>query len=175
MQFPITKAEKIRLLILDVDGVLTSGKLFYGPNQMRLLDFNVHDGLGIKLLQRSGVQIAVITARQSEAVTDRMRELNIQHVYQGQAEKISAYQSLKQTLKLSDDQIAYIGDDLTDLPLLQLVGLAATVANASQAVKDKVDWISSLNGGEGAVRQLCELLMQTQKTWDGIVATFLQA
>jgi len=175
MNFPIEKAKKIRLLILDVDGVLTSGRLYYGPNSLRMLDFHIQDGLGMKLLQKSGVEIAIITSRTSDAVTERMAELNIKYVFQAQHEKIIAYESLKNTLQLSDKEIACMGDDLPDLPLLRRVGLSATVANAPNIIQQQVDWISEKNSGDGAVRALCEALMQAQNTWDAMMKPFLQA
>ncbi|MDX1902442.1 MAG: HAD-IIIA family hydrolase [Gammaproteobacteria bacterium] len=171
--FPTEKAKKIRLFILDVDGVLTSGRVYYGPNQLRLLDFHVHDGLGMKLLQRSGVELAIITARSSDALTERMQELGVTHVFQNQHNKLTAYESLKEKLSLTDAEIAYVGDDLTDLALLKRVGFSATVANAPKILQEHVDWITSCAGGSGAVRELCEAIMHAQNTLTPLLHSFL--
>lgn len=168
------KAKKIRLLIADVDGVLTSGALFYGNQGSEMKDFNVHDGLGMKLLQKSGVHIAIITAKQSQIVTLRMQDLEIKHVYQGQSNKLIAYQELKQTLGLDDSEIAYIGDDLPDLPLLLRVGLPVSVPNAPKIMHEHVAFITETAGGKGAVRELCEMIMKAQGTYDALIDSYLQ-
>src|SRR5258708_6043656 len=130
MQDIIEKAKKIRLVIFDVDGVLTTGQLFYGPNGHDYKEFHVHDGQGIKFLQQSGVNVAIITVKHSAIVTQRMQDLEIDHVYQGYANKLPAYEDLKQKLNLDDQEIAYVGDDLPDLPVISRVGLGVTVSNA---------------------------------------------
>jgi len=168
------KAKKIRLLICDVDGVLTSGTLFYGPNGSEIKDFNVHDGLGMKLLQQSGVHLAIITAKKSQAVTLRMQDLNIQHVYQAQSNKLIAYADLKQKLGLDDSEIAYIGDDLPDLPLLLRVGLPVSVPNAPKMIHEHVAFITENAGGQGAVRELCEIILRAQDTFQSVIDEYLQ-
>lgn len=168
------KAKKIRLLIADVDGVLTSGVLFYGPEGSEVKDFNVHDGLGMKLLQKSGVQLAIITAKQSKAVALRMQDLNVEHVYQAQSDKLIAYQDLKQKLGLDDSEIAYIADDLPDLPLLCRVGLPVSVPNAPKIIHQHVAMITDAPGGKGAMRELCEFIMKAQGTYDSMMDSFLQ-
>src|SRR3990167_1161758 len=124
------KAKKIRLVIFDVDGVLSTGALFYGVNNIEFKSFNVHDGFGMRALQKAGIPIAVITARESDIVTRRMQDLEVKYVYQKQPDKVIAYDDIKQKLKLTDEQIAYVGDDLPDLPVMRRVGFAITVANA---------------------------------------------
>lgn len=168
------KAKKIRLLICDVDGVLTSGTLFYDMNGSQSKDFNVHDGLAMKLLQKSGVHLAIITAKQSHAVTHRMQDLNIEYVYQAQSNKLIAYQDLKQKLGLDDSEIAYMGDDLPDLPLLIRVGLPVSVPNAPKIIHEYVTYITDTPGGKGAVRELCEIIMKAQGTYDSMINSYLQ-
>ncbi len=170
----IKKAKAIRLAIFDVDGILTSGKLTYGINETVLLDFHVRDGLGMQLLQKSGVQIAIITSRLSNAVKQRMSNLGIQHVFQGQREKKTAFKLLQQELKLEEQQIACMGDDLPDLPILKLAGFAATVPDAPKIIQEHVDWIASVPGGMGAVREFCEFIMQAQETFSVVTENFLR-
>lgn len=168
------KAKKIRLLICDVDGVLTTGALFYGPHGSEIKDFNVHDGLGMKLLQKSGVHVAIITAKKSEAVTLRMQDLGIEHVYQAQSDKWLAYTDLKQKLGVNDADIACIGDDLPDLPLLRQVGLPVSVPNAPKIIHEYVALVTETPGGKGAVRELCEMIMKAQGTWHSSIETYLR-
>ncbi|HSW69722.1 MAG TPA: HAD hydrolase family protein [Gammaproteobacteria bacterium] len=167
------KASKIRLLISDVDGVLTSGTLFYGPMGSEMKDFSVYDGFGMKLLQQSGVHLAIITAKKSEAVAVRMQDLHIEHVYQGQSNKLMAYEDLKQKLNLDDAEIAYIADDLPDLPLLRRVGLPVSVPNAPQIIHEHVVFVTKAYGGKGAVRELCEIIMKAQGTYQSIIESYL--
>ena len=173
MQALIEKAKSIRLVIFDVDGILTSGNLFYGQNGSEIKAFHVHDGIGMKLLQQTGVHVAIITARHSDMVTKRMEDLGVSHVYQGQCDKLPAYDDLKQKLNLTDLQIAYIGDDLPDLPILRRVGLSVTVPNAPLAVQENVSWVLKKEGGQGAARELCEFIMQAQGTYQTLVAAYL--
>ncbi len=170
----IDKAKKIRLLIADVDGVLTNGSLFYGSQGSEIKEFSVHDGLGMKLLEKSGVHLAIITAKQSQTVAIRMQDLNIKHVYQGQSNKLLAYEELKQKLNLNDAEIAYIGDDLPDLPLLRRVGLSVSVPNAPKVMHEHVAWVTQAAGGQGAVRELCEFIMKAKGTYDAMIASYLE-
>lgn len=167
------KAKKIRLMILDVDGVLTTGHLTYSANGIEQKDFHVHDGQGLKFLQRSGVEIAIITTCQSLMVKRRTQDLNIKYVYQGQTEKLPAYEELKQKLQLTDEQIAYMGDDLPDLPILRRVGLAISVPNAPQIIRDQVAFVTTKKGGKGAVREVCDFIMQAQNTYQPLVDSYL--
>jgi len=170
----IEKAKPIRLAIFDVDGVLTTGNLLYSPMGLESKEFHVHDGQGIKFLQKSGVEVGIITACKTSAVTQRMKDLDIQHVYQGSREKISAYEDLKKKLNLQDEQIAYMGDDLPDLPLIQQAGLGITVPNASPIMHHYAQWTTQAAGGKGAVREVCEFIMQAQGTYDAIVNAYLR-
>lgn len=167
------KAKKIRLAIFDVDGVLSTGALTYGPDDTESKTFHVHDGMGMRMLAKSGVVIAIITARNSTIVAKRMQDLEIVHVYQGYADKLPAYEDLKQKLKLNDNEIAYVGDDLPDVPLLKRVGLSITVPNAPSIMQQYVHWTTKKKGGKGAAREVCELIMQAQNSYDAIIKTYL--
>lgn len=170
----IEKAKKIRLAIFDVDGVLTDGRLYIGNDNVELKAFHVHDGFGIQLLQKSGVTVAIITAKQSDIVSKRMKQLGIHHVYQGSADKLIAYEDLKLTLNLNDEQIAYMGDDLFDLPVLQRVGLSATPCNATLQMHELVHYVTKKEGGFGAARELCEFIMKAQNTYDSLLNHYLE-
>jgi len=173
MQTVVEKAKAIRLLILDVDGVLTSGILYYGNDHMEMKGFHIHDGLGIKLLQKTGVTVAVISGKRSHLVEGRLKELNIDHAYLGHEDKVPAYDDLKQKLELNDNDIAYMGDDLLDLPLLRRAGLAITVPNAPAIMKQYVDFTTIKMGGEGAVREVCELIMNAQGQYLSVIQSYL--
>lgn len=172
MQPIFSKAQPVKLLILDVDGVLTDGTVYLDNNGLQQLGFHIQDGLGIKLLQKTGVSVAIITGRQSHIVALRAEMLGIKYVYQGNINKRAAYADLKALLQLTDNEIAYVGDDLPDLPLLQQVGLSIAVANARDIIKQFADWQTQACGGHGAVREACELIMQAQGTWEAIIDEF---
>lgn len=162
MQDIHSKAASIRMVIFDVDGVLTDGSLFLGDDGQEYKAFNSKDGHGMKMLQQSGVTIAIITGRTSEVVRIRMESLGIEHVFQGIHDKRTAYAELKALIGLEDDEIAYVGDDVVDLPVMVKVGLAITVADAHPMVKQHAHWTTSNGGGKGAAREICELLMDAQ-------------
>lgn len=167
------KAKQIKLLILDVDGVLTSGIIYYGSNEIEMKGFHLHDGLGIKLLQRSGIPVAIISGKNSEPVARRIQELNIQHAYLGYEEKLPAYEDLKQKLGIKDEHIAYIGDDLPDLPLLRRVGFPVTVSEAPAILKQHADYITKNPAGKGAVREVCELILDAQGKLQSVIQSYL--
>jgi 3-deoxy-D-manno-octulosonate 8-phosphate phosphatase (KDO 8-P phosphatase) len=167
-----TRATRVRLLALDVDGVLTDGLLYYGNNGEELKAFNIKDGLGIKLLQKAGVKVAIITGRQSDIVSRRARELGIDDVVQGREDKHQALLELCQRHQLSMQECAYMGDDLPDLAAIVAAGLGMTVANASAAVRDAADWCSVYDGGRGAVREACEFILSTRGAWSAAVSDF---
>lgn len=160
MQSAIEKTKPIRLLILDVDGVLTSGTIYVGMQGTEMKGFHIHDGLGIRLMQKAGIEMAVISGHYSEAVAERLRYLDVKHVYLGHDKKLPAYDELKQTLSLNDHEIAYMGDDLPDLPLLTRVGLAMTVTQAPEIIKKHAHFVSTKKGGKGAVREACEFILE---------------
>lgn len=158
----IEKAKRIKCLVCDVDGVLTDGLLHIDNHGNELKSFHVQDGMGLKLLMAAGIQVAVITTARNAVVDHRMQQLGITFYYKGQVDKRDAYKKLKETLGLEDKQFAYIGDDLPDLPLIKQVGLGVTVANAVPQVKEFADWQTSNLGGKGAVRELCDLILNAQ-------------
>ena len=158
------KAADIKLVIFDVDGVLTNGGLFFGDSGEEYKMFNSKDGHGMKMLQDSGVHIAIITGRSSNVVTQRMINLGVEHVFQGVEDKNLAYQELKAQLGIEDSNIAYMGDDVIDLPVMTKVGLPMAVADAHSLVIDNAAWTSQFKGGHGAAREACEMIMQAQGT-----------
>jgi 3-deoxy-D-manno-octulosonate 8-phosphate phosphatase (KDO 8-P phosphatase) len=158
------KASDIRLVIFDVDGVLTDGSLYIGDDGQEYKAFHSKDGHGMVMLQQSGVEIAIITGRSSEVVRIRMASLGIQRVYQGKREKLPAYEELKQITGFDDEQIAYVGDDVVDLPVMTRVGLAVTVQDAHALTKQHAHWVTPSKGGRGAAREVCELIMDAQGT-----------
>ncbi len=161
----LERARPVKMVIFDVDGVLTDGRLFVDNRGDEYKAFYSKDGLGMKMLQGTGVHIGIITARTSEVVQHRMASLGIVHVYQGQLEKLAAYEKILAELQLTPEQTAYVGDDLVDLPVMQKVGLAIAVADAEPWVMQYAHWITSRAGGLGAARDVCELLMHAQGTW----------
>lgn len=168
------QARQIRLLILDVDGVLTDGKLFFDYLGNEFKAFHAHDGHGIKMLQQTGVEIAVISGRESLIVTKRMEELDVSLVYQNQRDKRAAFADLLKKLDLTPEQVAYVGDDVVDLPIMTQVGLAIAVADANEAVIACADWTTKLGGGLGAVREVCDMIMQSQDNFELILADYLE-
>ena len=165
-------AAAIRILALDVDGVLTDGSIYYGNSGEELKAFSIKDGLGIKLLQQAGVTVAIITGRQSEIVARRARELGIEEVVQGREDKREALLELCERTGLSAADCAYMGDDLPDLAAIQLAGLGLTVADGCAAVRRAADWTSSRQGGRGAVREACEFILAARGQWDELEAQF---
>lgn len=162
MQDILARAKQIKLLILDVDGVLTDGQIIIGDNGQEYKAFNSRDGHGMKLLQYTGVEIAIITGRTSKTVTHRMKGLGIKHVFQGQRIKLPAYEELLHKLDVQPEQCAYVGDDWVDLSIMSRVGLAIAVQDADARVKQHAHWITPSRGGKGAAREVCELIMEAQ-------------
>lgn len=158
----LDKAKRIKCVICDVDGVLSDGLLYIDNHGNELKTFHVQDGMGLKLLMSAGINVAVITTSRNEVVDHRMKQLGIKLYYKGQVDKRDAYVQLKKSLNLSDEQCAYIGDDLPDLPLIQQAGLGVAVANAVSLVKEYADWQTEQMGGRGAVRELCDFILQAQ-------------
>ncbi len=158
------KARKIKLLILDVDGVMTDGRIILDNQGNELKAFHVRDGHGIKLAQKAGIVIGLISGRSSEVVNIRARELGIMEVHQGAHEKEAAYETIIKKYGYEDDEVAFIGDDVVDVPVLQRVGLAVTVADADPAVKPHVDMVTEAAGGRGAVREVINIILQNRGT-----------
>ena len=159
-------AKLIRLVLFDVDGVLTDGNIYIDPNGAELKVFNTHDGHGIRMLQHNGIEVGVITGRRSKALEYRMQDLEVKHVYQGCKDKFSIYQELLTKLNLNEKQTAFVGDDIVDLQIMSRCGLAMAVANAHSFVKKHAHWETSVRGGQGAVREVCELLLDAQGLLD---------
>jgi 3-deoxy-D-manno-octulosonate 8-phosphate phosphatase (KDO 8-P phosphatase) len=168
------KAKQLKLLILDVDGVLTDGRLFFDNSGTEYKCFHARDGHGLKLLQQTGVQVAVISGRQSNSVALRMKNLGITHVFQGHENKRGAFAALMADTGVTPGQCAYVGDDLLDLPIMQQVGLSIAVQDANFAVKERADWCTLLPGGQGAVREVCDLIMQSQGSFAKVLGTYLK-
>ncbi len=173
MKHILQRAAPIRLLICDVDGVFSDGTLYLSDQGDEYKLFHVQDGLGVKLLLKSGVKVAVISSRSSPLVEKRMRSLGIEHIYQGRSEKLPAYLDLLHQFDLTHNQVAYVGDDLPDLPLLKRAGLSISVANAVNLVKQHTHWQTTASGGRGAVREICELIMQAQGTLATLQSDYL--
>ena len=169
----VEKAKKLKLLILDVDGVLTDGKLFFDNQGNEYKSFHARDGHGIKLLRQTGVEVAVISGRKSNSVALRMKNLGIAHVYQGHENKRAAFDEIIEKIGIKPDQAAHVGDDLLDLPIMTRVGFAIAVADANFAVKQRADWCTTLPGGHGAVREVCDFIMQAQGHFDEVVNAYL--
>ncbi|MFV1981902.1 MAG: 3-deoxy-manno-octulosonate-8-phosphatase KdsC [Thiohalomonadales bacterium] len=167
------RADKIKLVIFDVDGVLTNGALFIGDDGQEYKAFHSRDGLGMTMLQNTGVEIGIITARSSNLVKLRMESLSIKYVYQGRKQKLPAYKELLAKSGYTPEQVAYVGDDLVDLPVLLDVGLAIAVADAHPFVLKHVHWQTKNMGGLGAARDVCEMIMQAQGTLEQQYARYL--
>jgi 3-deoxy-D-manno-octulosonate 8-phosphate phosphatase (KDO 8-P phosphatase) len=167
------RARGIRLAIFDVDGVLTDGGLHYSDSGEESKVFDVRDGLGMKALQTSGVELAIITSRRSGCVARRAENLGIELLFQGVEHKLNAFGQLAASLGLEARHCAYMGDDWVDLPVLTRCGLAVSVPEAPEAVKSRVHYVTRAGGGRGAVREACELIMQAQGTFEKQLAPFL--
>jgi len=163
------RAKKIRVLLMDVDGVLTDGRIWLLSRRdgtaSEIKGFSAYDGAGLKLARAAGVRTGIITGREPSAVSQRARECEIEFVYQHRATKLGALDEIMQTTGASANEVAYIGDDLPDLPVLQRVGLAVAVANAAPEVKRAAHFVTTRSGGEGAVREVIELIVKAQGKW----------
>jgi 3-deoxy-D-manno-octulosonate 8-phosphate phosphatase (KDO 8-P phosphatase) len=162
MDAVLERARRVRLLVLDVDGVLTDGRLFVSASGEELKVFHVRDGSGLVAIQRAGLTVAIVSGRDSPAVTRRARELGIRHVSQGVADKAVELRSLANELGVTSEEIACVGDDTPDLPMLRLAGLAIAVADAHPALQAEVLWVTKAAGGRGAVREVCDLLLSAR-------------
>ena len=167
------RMKRIRLIVLDVDGVLTDGGIYMGPSGEAMKRFDIKDGLGIALWHRAGGKTAILTGRSSQIVENRARELHISVVRQGCVDKAAAYEELKKELRLSDDEIAYIGDDLIDLPVMRKAGLSVAVADAVPEVKAAAFFVTEHAGGNGAIRETAELLLRAQGRFEEAASQYL--
>lgn len=159
------KLKDIKMLILDVDGVMTDGRICMNDNGEETKSFNVKDGYGIRLMLDAGIDVAIITGRRSGVVDRRAKDLGIKYVYQGVSDKRAAGIGLLAERNLTGDHACYIGDDLPDIPLLRYVGLPVSVADAVKEVQEEALYVTRKNGGEGAVREICELILKAQGAW----------
>ena len=162
----------IRLLLMDVDGVMTDGRIIFDSNGIESKFFNVKDGHGIKMVQRSGIEVGIISGRESQVVRNRAEELGISFVYLKAYDKLIPFQEILSKTGLVDRQVAYIGDDVIDIPILRRVGFAAAPADAIADVFPYVHLITKNGGGWGAVREVCDLLLKGQKTWEGLTTRY---
>jgi 3-deoxy-D-manno-octulosonate 8-phosphate phosphatase (KDO 8-P phosphatase) len=156
------RAKSIRWLIMDVDGVFNNGQIYFSAEGEHLKPFHVHDGLGLQHLRQHKIELAIISGRSSDIVKKRFNDLGITRCYLGHLDKISIYQKIKKEEQLGDASIAYIGDDLPDLPCILKAGLGISVPNAIDSVKKQADWITQKRGGEGAIREVCDLIISAQ-------------
>lgn len=166
------KLDKIGLLLLDVDGVLTDGGIIYDGNGLETKCFNVRDGHGIKMLQRHGIEVGIITGRTSIVVDIRAKELGIDLVYQGALKKLECYEEIKVKKGLLDSQIAYMGDDVIDVPVLRRVGFAAVPVDCLAEVRTVAHYVTSAGGGKGAVREVCDLILKARGFWGEIAVRY---
>lgn len=167
------RAAQVRMMIFDVDGILTDGSLYFGPEGEIIKSFNVLDGHGIKLLQQSGVVTAIISARQSAIVTRRATDLGIVHVQQGIHDKRRAFEQLLEQTAIPMDACGFVGDDVIDLPILTRVGFAASVPNGHPEVRQRVDYVTQASGGRGAVREICDFILRAQGNYEAALAPYL--
>ena len=169
----LEKAKKIKCLVCDVDGVLTDGLLFLDNHGNELKAFHVQDGMGLKLLMAVGIEVAIITTSRNAVIDHRMQQLGIKHYFKNQIDKRSAFNELKERLGFSNEEFAYIGDDVPDLPIIQQVGLGVAVANAVRQVKEFAAWQTELAGGCGAVREVCDLILNAQNKLEAAINAYL--
>jgi 3-deoxy-D-manno-octulosonate 8-phosphate phosphatase (KDO 8-P phosphatase) len=166
------QASRIRLLILDIDGVLTDGSLYFGPREEVFKVFHVRDGHGIKMAQLGGVEVAFLSGRRSDAAFFRARELGVTRYYEGLRDKVPVLEELCRGLNLTPEEVAAVGDELVDLPLFHRVGLAVAVADAVPEVKAAAHWTTLSPGGQGAVREVTDLILKAIGAWDKLLATW---
>lgn len=171
----IERASRVALLILDVDGVLTDGSLDFSDASHQSKSFHARDGLGLKMLATHGVELAIITSRNSTLVADRAAELGISHLYQGRSNKLGAYEELVAATGVDTANTGYVGDDLVDLPVMTRVGFAAAVSDADHVVRQVAHWTTPLAGGRGAVRQVCELILYARGDYERAIREFLDS
>jgi len=167
------KAERIRVILLDVDGVLTDGKVQIHGDGTESKTFDIKDGISLVWAQRAGLTVGILSARTSASTIQRAAQLGITLVHQGVASKIETYDQIVGDLCVDDEQVAYMGDDVVDLGVLERVGLSCAPANAVDEVRSRVDWASGRNGGDGAVREMIELILRAQRRWDAVVSSYL--
>ena len=167
------RAVRVRLILFDVDGVLTDGTLLLHADGIESKVFDIKDGTGIVWAQRLGLTVGFLSARSSASTAQRAAQLGITLLHQGVAGKLETYEQIADSLMLDDDEIAYMGDDILDLPVLARVGLSAAPADAAEDVRSRVHWVAKANGGAGAARELIEVILRAQGLWSTVLATYL--
>ncbi|MBI5287297.1 MAG: HAD-IIIA family hydrolase [Deltaproteobacteria bacterium] len=170
----IEKIKAIKLLILDVDGVLTDGRIIYDDDGRQIKAFDVKDGHGIKLLMQGGVDVGIITARESRVILHRAKDLGIDIVYQKAIDKVKAFQEIIDKRGLQPNEVAYVGDDIVDLSILRRVGFSAAVNDSVEDIRGSVDWVTTKQGGRGAVREICELILKVQGKWEKVTERYMR-
>ncbi len=168
------RAAKIKLILFDVDGVLTDGKILLHADGTESKQFDIKDGTGMVWAQRAGLTVGLLSARTSAATGQRAAQLGITLVHQGVANKLESYEQIVDSLLMDDEQVAYMGDDVLDLPVLGRVGLATAPADAVEEVRNRVHWVSAANGGHGAARDLIEVILRAQDRWDALLAEYME-
>ncbi len=168
------RAKRIKVVIFDVDGVMTDGGLGLGDDGLEFKTFHSQDGLGMKLLKNTGISMGIVTGRKSQLVIKRAENTGIKHIYQGVEDKLEAFYSLIQDLKVLPEECAFMGDDVVDIPPMRRCGLAVTVPHAMPLVKEYAHYVTTREAGRGAVRELCELIMKAQGTFDSQMNQFLK-
>ena len=171
---PESKAAAVTLLLFDVDGVLTDGKILLDAGGHESKRFDIKDGTALVWAQRLGLTVGLLSARSSAATSQRAAQLGITLVHQGVQSKLKAYEQIVDELLLEDDRVAYMGDDILDLPVLARVGLSTAPSDAAPDVRTRVHWVSRARGGDGAARELIEFVLRAQGRWDSVLATYLE-
>ena len=174
MENLIEKAKKVRMVLVDVDGILTDGGLFLGNNNIELKRFNSQDGLGITIARMAGIKVGIITGRESDLVAVRAKELKMDYISQGHFDKRIPLKEIVENNNVEYDEIAYIGDDILDIPVLKMVGFSATAGNGVPEVKEIVDYVSKNSGGNGAVRDIIEFILKSQNKWEETINRLLE-
>jgi 3-deoxy-D-manno-octulosonate 8-phosphate phosphatase (KDO 8-P phosphatase) len=167
------KAKKIKMILMDVDGVMTDGKIIFGNNGVEAKQFDAKDGVGIKIAQRLGIQFGLITGRSSEAVARRAEELAIEEVHQGQKQKIKPYEDILNRHSLKDEEVCFIGDDVVDVPIMRRVGFPVAVADAHPDIIPFAVHTTACRGGQGAIREVIDLIIKAQGKWDEMMKRYL--
>ncbi|MER3472778.1 MAG: hypothetical protein C4335_01820 [Armatimonadota bacterium] len=176
LEYPVTdeRLKAVKAVLLDVDGVLTDGGIYYDPTGREIKRFHVADGLGIELLRHAGIRVGILSGRASEALTRRAAELKILECYQGVRDKKAQIERLRQQWQMKREELLYVGDDLNDLPAFEAVGVRVAVANAAPELRARADFVTRAPGGNGAVREVCEWLLKAQGVWEQAFEAYLQ-
>jgi 3-deoxy-D-manno-octulosonate 8-phosphate phosphatase (KDO 8-P phosphatase) len=168
------RAKRVKILILDIDGVMTDGRIIYSVYGDELKFFDVQDGFGISLINRAGIRTVIITAKKSRIVKHRARDLKVAKTYQGFIDKLIPFNKILKSFKVSPADVCFIGDDLIDIPVLKRVGFAVSVPNAVDEVKNEAHYITSKAGGRGAVRELCDIILKSQGRWEEMTSRYFK-